>query len=53
MGIRFLADYLNGDVYYQISHPQENLDRCRVQLKLVREVEEREAELRGIVAGLV
>ena len=53
MGIRFLADYLNGDVYYHVSHPWENLDRCRVQLKLVREVEEREAELRGIVSELV
>lgn len=38
-GIRFLTDYLSGDVYFRISRPQHNLDRCRTQLKLVRSME--------------
>ena len=38
-GIRFLTDYLNGDVYFRISRPEHNLDRCRTQLKLVEEIE--------------
>lgn len=35
MAIRFLTDYLNGDVYYKISHDQENFIRARNQLRLL------------------
>lgn len=35
MGIRFLADYLNGDVYYQTHYPDQNLRRCRAQFRLM------------------
>lgn len=38
-GIRFMTDYLNGDIYYRIHHPGHNLDRSRTQLKLVQEME--------------
>jgi thiamine kinase-like enzyme len=38
-GIRFMTDYLNGDIYYRIHYPGQNLDRCRTQLKLVHEME--------------
>ena len=38
-GIRFLTDYINGDVYYQTSRPGQNLDRARTQLKLVQDME--------------
>ncbi|MBR4049026.1 MAG: aminoglycoside phosphotransferase family protein [Clostridia bacterium] len=47
-GIRFLTDYLNGDVYFRISRPEHNLDRCRTQFKLVEEIEEKYMELMGI-----
>jgi len=40
-GIRFLADYLNGDVYFKIHRPDHNLDRCRTQFKLVKDLEEK------------
>lgn len=33
--IRFLTDYLQGDVYYSISYQEQNLDRSRNQLKLL------------------
>ncbi|MDY4975636.1 MAG: phosphotransferase, partial [Clostridia bacterium] len=36
-GIRFLADHLNGDVYFKIHRPNQNLDRARTQLQLVRD----------------
>jgi len=39
IGLRFLTDYLNGDVYFRILHPGHNLDRARVQFKLVEEME--------------
>ena len=38
-GIRFLADYLEGDVYFSISRPEHNLDRCRTQFSLVADME--------------
>jgi Ser/Thr protein kinase RdoA (MazF antagonist) len=40
MAIRFLADYINGDVYYSISRPQHNLDRCRAQFRLLESMGE-------------
>ncbi|MFU8859552.1 MAG: phosphotransferase enzyme family protein [Cyclonatronaceae bacterium] len=35
MGIRFLADYLNGDVYYKTHYQGQNLRRCRAQFRLM------------------
>ena len=40
-GIRFLADYLSGDVYFRIHRPEHNLDRCRTQFKLVEDMEKK------------
>lgn len=48
-GIRFLTDYLEGDVYFHISRERQNLDRCRTQCKLVSDMEARWAELGAIV----
>jgi len=36
-GIRFLADYLNGDTYFKTHYPEQNLDRARTQFKLVKD----------------
>ncbi|HJD23363.1 MAG TPA: aminoglycoside phosphotransferase family protein [Firmicutes bacterium] len=38
-GIRFLTDYLEGDTYFKIHRPGQNLDRCRTQFKLVADME--------------
>jgi Ser/Thr protein kinase RdoA (MazF antagonist) len=38
-GIRFLTDYLQGDVYFKTSRPGHNLDRCRSQFAFVRVIE--------------
>ena len=38
-GVRFLTDYLNGDVYFKTSRPRQNLDRCRNQFQMVRSIE--------------
>ncbi len=40
-GIRFLTDYIDGDVYFGTSYPEHNLDRCRTQFKLVADMEEK------------
>ena len=38
-GIRFLTDYLDGDVYFRIRRPDDNLIRCRTQFKLAEDIE--------------
>ena len=38
-GIRFLTDYLAGDRYFHISHPEENLWRARTQFKLIADMD--------------
>ncbi len=38
-GIRFLTDYLEGDVYFHTLRAGQNLDRCRTQFKLVADME--------------
>ena len=40
IGIRFLTDYLSGDVYFKIHRENHNLDRCRTQIKLAQSIEE-------------
>ncbi|MES2996214.1 MAG: aminoglycoside phosphotransferase family protein [Verrucomicrobiota bacterium] len=49
VGIRFLTDYLEGDVYFKTHRPGHNLDRCRTQLALVRRMEEQEAQMEAFV----
>jgi len=41
IGLRFLADHLAGDVYFKVQHPGHNLDRARVQFRMVASMEER------------
>ena len=48
-GIRFLTDYLEGDVYFHITRESQNLDRCRTQCKLVADMEAHWDELEAIV----
>ena len=48
-GIRFLTDYLSGDVYFKIHRPEHNLDRCRTQFSLVEDMEKKWTEMGRIV----
>ncbi len=50
VGIRFLADYLNGDVYFRTAYPDHNLVRCRNQFKLVAEMELHRDDMAHIIA---
>ena len=49
-GIRFLTDYLDGDHYFRIHYADQNLDRCRTQFKLVKDMEEQFTEMAAVVA---
>ena len=49
IGIRFLADYLAGDVYFKTHRPGHNLDRARVQFKFMESLEQQEDKLEAII----
>ena len=40
-GVRFLTDYLNGDVYFRVRHAEQNLHRARCQLALASDIARR------------
>ena len=49
VGMRFLADYLNGDIYFATKYPEHNLHRARNQFKLVQDMEKMSEEMRSVV----
>ena len=52
-GMRFLTDYLSGDTYFRTEYAEHNLVRCRTQLKMLAEMEEKLPEMRAAVeAGI-
>ena len=48
-GIRFLTDHLEGDHYFHIHREGHNLDRCRTQLTLVKDMEEKLPQMNEII----
>jgi hypothetical protein len=51
-GIRFLTDYLAGDIYYKVQRGGHNLDRCRTQFKLVESIERQEKKMEQLVRSI-
>jgi hypothetical protein len=51
-GVRFLADYLAGDVYYKVHRDGQNLDRCRTQFKLVESIARQEDKMDRLVHSI-
>jgi hypothetical protein len=49
-GMRFLGDFINGDVYFKTAYPEHNLDRCHTQFTLVADMERKMDEMKQIVA---
>lgn len=52
-GLRFLTDYLLGDVYFKTHDAEQNLDRCRMQFKLVRSMERQADGMEDVVREVV
>jgi aminoglycoside phosphotransferase (APT) family kinase protein len=48
--VRFLTDYLAGDVYFRIFRPGQNRDRCRAQIRLLASMLEQRTALDAVVA---
>lgn len=52
-GMRFLTDYLDGDRYFGIARPEQNLDRARTQLKLVADTEAKWEQVQAIIGAFL
>lgn len=50
--VRFLADYIDGDKYYQIKYPEHNLVRTKAQYKLFLSAEQQEQEMKDIINSI-
>ncbi len=53
LGVRFFTDYLAGNVYFKVKHPEHNLLRSLVQFKLTESIEAHELDIRNIIQGMV
>lgn len=51
-GMRFLTDYLNGDVYFNTAYPEHNLVRAKNQFKLVADMEQKMGDMMQIIADV-
>ena len=51
-GMRFLADHLNGDKYFKIHRPGQNLDRARAQFALLADMERHQKEMTDLLKEL-
>ncbi len=51
--MRFLTDYLEGDVYFKTSYPEHNLVRTRAHFKLIEDIEAHEKEIQDILDSLL
>jgi hypothetical protein len=49
IGLRFLTDFLNGDIYFKTRRPDHNLDRARNQFALLLSMERQQAAMEAIV----
>jgi len=47
--IRFLADYLNGDIYYSVKIPDHNLVRVKAHVEIIKQMEKNENKMKGMI----
>ena len=51
IGVRFLTDYLDGDNYFGIKHPEHNLERANNQFALYRSVVAQQETLKALIVN--
>ena len=53
LATRFLKDYIDGDLYFNIKYPEHNLVRTRCQLALAKDMKKRMDEMKQLVRDCV
>ena len=52
LGLRFFTDYLEGNTYFNVNHPEHNLARALVQFKLTQSIEEQKTAIEQTIDDL-
>lgn len=52
LGLRFFTDYLQGNRYFKVSEPQENLERTVAQFQLCASIERQQQTIQDLIADL-
>jgi len=52
LGLRYFTDYLQGNVYFKVAHPEHNLQRALVQFRLTQSIEAQAETIRQIIRDL-
>jgi Ser/Thr protein kinase RdoA (MazF antagonist) len=52
LGLRFFTDYLAGNIYFNVKHPEHNLLRSLVQFRLVESIEAQESVIQQIIKDI-
>jgi Ser/Thr protein kinase RdoA (MazF antagonist) len=52
LGLRFFTDHLEGDVYFKVGRPEQNLARALVQFKLTESIESQETVIGNIIRDI-
>jgi Ser/Thr protein kinase RdoA (MazF antagonist) len=52
LGLRFFTDYLEGNVYFKVRWPEQNLARALVQFKLTESIESQETAIHTIIRDI-
>ncbi|KAI9133298.1 phosphotransferase enzyme family protein [Acaryochloris sp. CCMEE 5410] len=52
LGLRFFTDYLAGNVYFKVDHPDHNLNRALVQFKLTESIEAQSDAIQALIQSL-
>ena len=53
LAMRFLTDYIDGDLYFKVKSPTHNLIRARTQIKLLTDIEQKYDQMNGIIQNLI
>ncbi len=47
--LRALTDYLNGNIYYKVTYPEQNLDRCKSLFQFSRLAIDNQKEITAVI----
>lgn len=53
IAIRFMSDFLEGDIYFKTHRENHNLDRCRVQLTMFKSIQEHQEQMNRFIKDTI
>lgn len=52
LGLRFFTDFLEGNCYFKVSYPEQNLDKALAQFELCNSISNQELEIKQIISTI-